>query len=517
MSSFKYSFNPDTAESQEIWPFPPAQSMAHVRGQLLEQRDYRASEIGLMPVKAASFVYQNKMDTVGFYAIKTSSEKFEHTPLAPGWPKFVAYEFYLGWSALAKQTERLYDQSDTTRYVETVTDFVYDTPYRQLTEKTSTNSKGEVLSTKLHYPYDLSLTGDAEAARLWLISKNNISAVLKSESRLQGQLVQGQLTHYKKFDGLDLVRPAESISYQSSPADQRTQYFDRYDTYGNLIETHLDKGPGTVYLWSYGGGYPIAELKNTDYLTVAGVLGGQPSVENIASSYPTTSQLAGYFSTLRNSSLLKDAHISTYVHRPLIGLDLQTDTKGMSTRFGYDSFGRLATVKNHYGDILKTYQYNYRTAISATLYQNTLQSQLFTRNNCGTGYAGGEVLYTVAANTYSSTLSQAAADALALADISANGQNYANNNGTCVPASTCKLFRLKIPVSVSSNLYIRYKECGSSNYGVFALGALEVEMDEDNENFILYLNIEGATADFQFQYGPNGAGQVISSIVIEEV
>lgn len=517
LSSYVYSLVPDSSDNQEVWPFPPAQSMAHLRGQLLEQRDYRASEIGLVPVKSSSFAYQNIMDTVGFYAIKTSSEKFEHTPWEVGWPKFVAYEFHLGWSALSKQTERLYDQADTTRYVETVTDFLYDTPYRQLAEKTNTTSRGEVLSTKLHYPYDLSLTGDPEAARLWLLSKNNIAAVLKTESRLQGQLVQGQLTNYKKFDGLNLVRPAESISYQSNPADNKTLYFDRYDNYGNLLEAHADLASKTVYLWSYGGRYPIAELKNTDYLTVAGVLGGQPSVDNIATAHPSASQLAGYFSTLRNSTLLKDAHISTFVHRPLIGLDLQTDAKGMSTQFGYDSFGRLATLKDHFGNLVKSYDYHYRTAGSATLYQNTVHSQTFTRNNCGAGYAGGEVLYTVAANTYSSAVSQAAADALAIADIAANGQNYANSNGTCVPASTCKLFRLTIPVSVSSNLYIRYRECGSSSYGVYDLNELEMEVSEDNEYIFLYLNIEGSTSDFEFRYGANGASQVIGSIIIEEV
>ena len=59
-------------------------------------------------------------------------------------------------------------------------------------------------------------------------------------------------------------------------------------------------------------------------------------------------------------------------------------------------------------------------------------SQTFTRNNCGPGYAGSQVTYTVPANTHSSTISQADADSKAQADIIANGQNYANTNGTCI-------------------------------------------------------------------------------------
>ena len=64
-----------------------------------------------------------------------------------------------------------------------------------------------------------------------------------------------------------------------------------------------------------------------------------------------------------------------------------------------------------------------------TAYYNAQLSTSYTRN-CGTGYAGSIVTYTVAAGTYSAS-SQSAADQLALNDANANGQNFANNNGTC--------------------------------------------------------------------------------------
>ncbi|THU30762.1 hypothetical protein FAM09_29625 [Niastella caeni] len=55
----------------------------------------------------------------------------------------------------------------------------------------------------------------------------------------------------------------------------------------------------------------------------------------------------------------------------------------------------------------------------------------FTRNNCGSGYTGSSVTYTVPANAYTSTISQADADQKAQNDVNNNGQTYANNNGTC--------------------------------------------------------------------------------------
>ena len=74
---------------------------------------------------------------------------------------------------------------------------------------------------------------------------------------------------------------------------------------------------------------------------------------------------------------------------------------------------------------------------SSSLYYNTIQSQDFTRNDCPVGETGSTVTYTVAANTYSSAISQADANNQALADIAANGQAYANANGTCSGGGGC--------------------------------------------------------------------------------
>jgi hypothetical protein len=64
------------------------------------------------------------------------------------------------------------------------------------------------------------------------------------------------------------------------------------------------------------------------------------------------------------------------------------------------------------------------------LYLNTLQSQSFT-TECEEGYIGGTIIYSVPAGRYSSTISQEEADQLAIDEIEANGEAYANENGTC--------------------------------------------------------------------------------------
>lgn len=74
------------------------------------------------------------------------------------------------------------------------------------------------------------------------------------------------------------------------------------------------------------------------------------------------------------------------------------------------------------------------SSTGTTTFSNTEQSQTFTRNDCREGDIGGDVIYTVSAGTYTSTISQADADQQAINDIQANGQTFANNNGTCTPA-----------------------------------------------------------------------------------
>ncbi|KAF2343094.1 DUF5977 domain-containing protein, partial [Flavobacterium tistrianum] len=72
-----------------------------------------------------------------------------------------------------------------------------------------------------------------------------------------------------------------------------------------------------------------------------------------------------------------------------------------------------------------------------SLYKNLIASGTFTRNNCGAGGTGSTVTYTVNAGTYIAA-TQAEADALAQNDVNANGQAYANAQGSCTFVNVVK-------------------------------------------------------------------------------
>jgi Family of unknown function (DUF5977) len=85
----------------------------------------------------------------------------------------------------------------------------------------------------------------------------------------------------------------------------------------------------------------------------------------------------------------------------------------------------------------------YANANGLCYYWNVSKSQSFSKNDCPPGAGGSkctnlgpvrlqhQILYSVPAHTYSSLVDQATADNLALANIAANGQTYANNTCWC--------------------------------------------------------------------------------------
>jgi|GEM_PF-844550 len=64
------------------------------------------------------------------------------------------------------------------------------------------------------------------------------------------------------------------------------------------------------------------------------------------------------------------------------------------------------------------------------MYYNDPRGQAF-QKSCSSGQIGSTVIYNVPAHKYMSTISQQDANNKAQAEIDANGQQYANNNGTC--------------------------------------------------------------------------------------
>lgn len=132
----------------------------------------------------------------------------------------------------------------------------------------------------------------------------------------------------------------------------------------------------------------------------------------------------------------KDGFMTTYSYAPQVGKTGVTDAKGITTTYSYDGLNRLSLIRDNDGNILSricnTYTGQTAGCPVGTVYTNSAASTTKTKNNCAAGYQGTDVIYTVPAGSYSSAISQADANQQAQQDISANSQNYANTNGSCL-------------------------------------------------------------------------------------
>ncbi len=133
-----------------------------------------------------------------------------------------------------------------------------------------------------------------------------------------------------------------------------------------------------------------------------------------------------------------NARMRTVTYDPLIGKTSECDENNRITYYEYDVQARLRFIKDENKNAVKMYEYNTvsKQAGCPSIFYSRGASEIFTKNTCSTGYIGSDVLFTVPANKYTSTISQYDADQKLQADINANGQNYANSNGTCIQLFT---------------------------------------------------------------------------------
>lgn len=185
--------------------------------------------------------------------------------------------------------------------------------------------------------------------------------------------------------------------------------------------------------------------QNTSPYSIAGTVGGIP-VKGLTINgwtyyeHHVTGQTTITLSGIGNVDEVRlypaTAQMTTYTYDPLIGMTSSTDAKGETTYYEYDSFQRLMNVRDKDKNIIKSFCYNYAGQatgcfVAQPTFTNSVQNGIFSKG-CSTGSTGSSVTYTVPAGQYTSTISQQDADNQAKNDVIANGQNYANANGSCI-------------------------------------------------------------------------------------
>ncbi len=323
----------------------------------------------------------------------------------------------------------------------------------------------------------------------WLKKKGR-NPLIETTSWKSGKLTSAEFYRYDMLNGnadqlyvryIDKINlAAPSVSFQPSSVSGVTIVRDsRYETEAELKSSNenllqaIGRG-GTIisYLWGYGGKSPVAEITGKLYDDVINQSGINLSILNSPASE------SALRTELDKLLTLQGAMSTTYTYKPLLGISSATDTRGRRSFYEYDLFGRLKLVRDHDNNILKIICYNYAgqpedCSVSAPphVYYNVQMSQSFTRNNCPACQTGSQVTYTVPQGAYSSTTSQGAADQLAQNDINANGQNYANTNGSCTSGSDVTItYQNETPMTGFVALYTNNSTGQTYSFNVPASG-----------------------------------------------
>ncbi len=245
------------------------------------------------------------------------------------------------------------------------------------------DSKGQNLTTNLKYPLDYSIsntsnTGIAQAVRN--LQNNYVIApvieqyVQRSDSDNNNlRTVSALLTTYKSTKpvidtvfGLELSIPTTSFSpttITESAINKNINYkpkisFDRYDSYGHVLQGHKVNDVQEIYLWGYNSQYPVAKIIGSDYTIVNGFI-NQTILDNPAT---TDQQMRDELNKIRTGLSGAKALVTTYTYNPLVGITSTTDPRGITTFYEYDGLQRLLRIRDMNGNIIKQFEYQYQTA-----------------------------------------------------------------------------------------------------------------------------------------------------------
>lgn len=145
----------------------------------------------------------------------------------------------------------------------------------------------------------------------------------------------------------------DSVSIGNNRIETCTKY--KYDDRNNICSIESDSIE-TVYLWSYNGQYPIAKIEGLSYDRFIAILGESEMNRLLNLAEPSESD----YSTIREKINNAGGLITTYTYKPLIGISSQTLPDGTVTKYEYDAFGRLETIRDADGQIISSYKYKYQ-------------------------------------------------------------------------------------------------------------------------------------------------------------
>ncbi len=329
-----------------------------IRGNLIRQEKFEFKNDLYSSVEKV----ENEYETVQTYFLQDFGVHVVNTigSLAVNTLKYGFYSGVSEWHRLKSTTTTNYFGANE---VVVKQEFIYDNNQLLASAVKSFKSAGDTLINKTYYAPEMGLTA--------LVNEHRIAEPIKQEVYKKvgvnaPSLLSTQLTIYDTTYSGGLTLPHYIQTSKGGNALENRVEFHDYDNYGNIKEVSKLDDKHTIYIWGYNKTKPIAKITGATFSEV------QPHEASLQalSDIDTDAVSEGVF---RNSldnfrSSLSNAKIETYTYNPLVGMTSATNERGQTTFYEYDGFGRLSLIRNHEGEIVKKYDYNYQTATANFLY-----------------------------------------------------------------------------------------------------------------------------------------------------
>ena len=216
----------------------------------------------------------------------------------------------------------------------------------------ATNSQNQILETKYFYPQDIEMAGKPHVQDL--INQHKIGTPLVTQSFRNTAKSSEQETLYKDWGNGIIAPEIIKTAKGAATAEVRIKYNALDNTTGNPLEVQQEGGQSITYIWGYNKTLPIAKIENATYAQV------QPYEANLQTHSNGTDEASLITALNSLRTVLPNAMITTYTHKPLIGVSTMTDSKGNFVRYHYDTFNRLKFVTDKDDKIVSENKYHYK-------------------------------------------------------------------------------------------------------------------------------------------------------------
>jgi YD repeat-containing protein len=291
------------------------------------------------------------------YSILPACDEVDKT--SPSYLSLYFSDFYYhNGKKLISGVELLTEEIVTKDGVTDTIHYGYSINNLQENSKTIINSDNKEIRLTKTYPSDFPNVSPYNS----MIVKNIIDPVVEKRTFVNDVQTHYMKTEYSNNFSSNIFLPVAQYyqDYGQSSPELRIQYL-AYDSIGNPLYIIKDGIEKVCYLWGYGGWYPVAKIEGITYTQLSNALTTLfiTSLLNNTNNAEIVANLQSLRSTLNNNSETNVALVTTYTYKPLVGMLTETDPRGLTTTYEYDSYNRLKCIRDPNGKILKKMDYHY--------------------------------------------------------------------------------------------------------------------------------------------------------------